>query len=111
MFTSKLNLTDVINEGVSNLTLDELNLKVGNRIELMLLKCRWSHGERCSPDNFTTIVTDQGVCFTFNGPDNDRNLTVYSPGSSRGLQLTLNIEEYERMTGSHVASGIHLLVH
>lgn len=32
-------------------------------------------------------------------------------GASRGLQLTLNIEEYERMMGSHVASGIHILIH
>ncbi|KAK0061409.1 hypothetical protein Bpfe_009215 [Biomphalaria pfeifferi] len=111
MFNSTLTLDIVAEAGLINLTLDELNYLGGNDIHNMILKCKWNAAETCGPENFTRMITDQGLCYSFNGPTSPRNLTVETPGASRGLQLTLNIEEYERMMGSHVASGIHILIH
>ncbi|KAH9489566.1 hypothetical protein Btru_043314 [Bulinus truncatus] len=111
LFNGTLTESEVNRTGVTNLRLDEFNYKAGNRIENMILRCKWNTLENCYSNNFTRIITDHGLCYSFNGPDSIRELTVQTPGATKNLQLTLNIEEYERMSGAQVASGIHILVH
>ncbi|XP_055864283.1 uncharacterized protein LOC106077088 [Biomphalaria glabrata] len=111
LFSSSLTMEGLIQVGLTELRLDELNLWAGNDINHMILACKWNAAETCGPENFTRIITDHGLCYSFNGPASPRSLSLDTPGTSHGLHLTINIEEYERMLGPHVASGIHLLVH
>ncbi|KAJ8316928.1 hypothetical protein KUTeg_004832 [Tegillarca granosa] len=38
-------------------------------------KCKWA-GQNCNNSFFSTSVTDHGLCFTFNGPQNKAALTA-----------------------------------
>ncbi|KAK7093190.1 hypothetical protein V1264_006986 [Littorina saxatilis] len=65
---------------------------------------------KCGPENFTEILTDHGVCFTFNS-NHGQPLYVLSTGAEYGLKLTLNVEQYEYMPGPHDAAGVKMLLH
>ncbi|XP_041378054.1 acid-sensing ion channel 1C-like [Gigantopelta aegis] len=87
-------------------TLDDLYTSAAHRKEDLIVSCKWQ-GEVCGPQNFTEILTDHGVCYTFNS----KRLHVSSTGSDYGLKLTLNVEQYEYMPGPHDAAGVKLLLH
>ncbi|XP_045162528.2 uncharacterized protein LOC123527249 [Mercenaria mercenaria] len=85
--------------------LDELYTKLGHSKDDFIISCSWA-GERCSADNFTTTLTDHGMCYTFNDKS---QLDVSFSGAEHGLRLTLNVERYNAMPGPHDANGIKLL--
>ena len=69
-----------------------------------MLSCTWS-GKDCNvAADFVKIFTGIGVCYTFNGGKNPR--TAFEPGSSTGLSLVLNVEQYEYMRGPNSDAGI-----
>ena len=37
----------------------------GHRIDHMIKKCRWK-SQPCGPENFTAVITEFGLCYTFN---------------------------------------------
>jgi hypothetical protein len=62
-------------------------------------RCTWQ-GQLCDIEsNFTTTMTDFGICYTFNGnTDPSRMLNVTKPGAGFALSLALNIEQvYNRL--------------
>uniref|UniRef100_K1QLG3 Amiloride-sensitive cation channel 2-B, neuronal n=1 Tax=Magallana gigas TaxID=29159 RepID=K1QLG3_MAGGI len=67
--------------------------------------CHWS-GLPCGPVNFTEHLTDYGYCYRFVAPENAR-----STGSDNGLNLLLNVEQYEYMPGPNDAAGVKVLTH
>ncbi|KAI0212574.1 Acid-sensing ion channel 4 [Lamellibrachia satsuma] len=75
----------------------------------MPIRCRWK-GTPCSHEDFQETVTDAGVCYTFNAR-NSSNSTIDATGVTQGLQLVLNIEQYEYMKGPHNAVGLKLVLH
>ncbi|XP_076472588.1 uncharacterized protein LOC143301990 [Babylonia areolata] len=103
------NATFLENYNASDVTLDELYLSTSHSKYDLIVDCEWQ-SEKCGPENFTQILTDHGVCFTFND-DRLHPLLVASTGSEYGLKLTLNVEQYEYMPGPHDAAGIKLLLH
>ncbi|XP_013397928.1 acid-sensing ion channel 1 [Lingula anatina] len=69
--------------------------------------CEWN-AQPCSVDNFTRILTEMGVCYTFN--HGDTNLKTELLGSTFGLKLILNAEQYNYLATTHSA-GFTVLLH
>ncbi|CAD5112318.1 DgyrCDS1544 [Dimorphilus gyrociliatus] len=75
----------------------------------LIHKCSWE-GVPCSHLNFSSILTDYGYCHTFNWNE-DNILTTTKTGSSSGLTLILNVEEYEYMKGPQNDAGVKMFLH
>ncbi|XP_013384881.1 acid-sensing ion channel 1-like [Lingula anatina] len=69
--------------------------------------CRWN-GRYCSPSQFTEVITDLGLCFTFN--HGDTGLQTKIIGSTFGLTLILNTEQYDYLDTTFNA-GFTILPH
>ncbi|KQK82945.1 acid-sensing ion channel 3 [Amazona aestiva] len=87
----------------SQLTLNDLKSydlgafyqRAGHPIQEMLLRCRF-RGRDCGPENFTTIFTRLGKCYTFNSGGPGREvLTTLQGGAGNGLELMLNVQQEE----------------
>ena len=81
--------------------------QIAHQISDMLLNCSW-RGSPCGVDNFTQVITDLGVCYTFNANITDP-LRVSQAGSKNGLSLSLNIEQDEYVIGEDAAAGIKVM--
>ena len=65
----------------------------------------------CSADDFKQVITDWGVCYTFNDPENiSEARMVNRPGNTNGLFLRLNVEQYEYIYGEDSAAGIKVRI-
>ncbi|KAK2172938.1 hypothetical protein NP493_919g01054 [Ridgeia piscesae] len=89
--------------GVGNVSMMDVYLKNKHRKEDMIV--RWN-GKKCSHEHFNLTLTDAGVCYTF-----ITDSFVKSTGVQSGLQLVVNIEQYEYMKGPHDAVGLKVLLH
>ncbi|XP_072050272.1 acid-sensing ion channel 4-B-like [Amphiura filiformis] len=103
------NWTDEIQQGLPQ-DMEEFAKLAAHRIEDMLLNCRWRNVVKCTAANFTQILTDWGVCYTFNN-DPMNALQVTEPGSVNGLSLTLNVEQNEYTYGENAGIGFKVLLH
>ncbi|XP_043910997.1 acid-sensing ion channel 2-like [Protopterus annectens] len=78
-------------EGVSVEFMDRL----GHQWEEMLLSCKY-RGELCGPQNFSSVFTRYGKCYTFNsGQDSRPLLTTVKGGTGNGLEIMLDIQQDE----------------
>ncbi|KAK1173859.1 acid-sensing ion channel 1C-like isoform X4 [Acipenser oxyrinchus oxyrinchus] len=69
--------------------------KASHNIEEMLLDCKY-RGQDCGAENFTTIYTRYGKCYTFNsGLDGNPVLTTLKGGTGNGLEIMLDIQQDE----------------
>ncbi|CAC5415202.1 unnamed protein product [Mytilus coruscus] len=108
MFSSHHGIEKFLRNGMhENISLETLYIKTAHEREDFIFSCSWK-GIPCKQDDFDKILTDHGVCFTWNSKDNGY---VSSPGVENGLKLKLNVEQYEYMPGPHDAAGIKLLIH
>ncbi|XP_046562955.1 uncharacterized protein LOC124271849 [Haliotis rubra] len=115
MFTGgrRLSVLDLERRNATNMTLRHLYASTAHAMEDMIVSCQW-RGEPCGIFNFTEIMTDHGVCFSFNLPDqntSDRDRLHVTEELRTGLSLTLNVEQYEYMPGPHDAAGVKILIH
>ncbi len=70
-----------------------------------IFDCRWREVEFCV-GNFTPIISDSGVCFTFNDPVNKSEiLKINQPGRQNGLHLTLDVLQDEYVSSEESAAG------
>ncbi|KAJ8027746.1 Acid-sensing ion channel 1 [Holothuria leucospilota] len=91
--------------------LTKTTLEYGHQIEDMLIECRWNTGEECGTENLTQVITDFGLCYTFNGKTSERRLTVSRAGATRGLKLRLSVQQDEYFWGDNTGAGFKVLVH
>ncbi|XP_035285531.1 acid-sensing ion channel 1C isoform X10 [Anguilla rostrata] len=69
--------------------------RTSHNIEDMLLDCKY-RGQECRAENFTTIYTRYGKCYTFNsGKDGNPLLTTLKGGTGNGLEIMLDIQQDE----------------
>ncbi|XP_069502080.1 acid-sensing ion channel 3 [Ambystoma mexicanum] len=69
--------------------------RTGHSMDVMLLNCRYRNRD-CGPENFTTIFTRYGKCYTFNsGLPGYELLTTLKGGTGNGLELMLDIQQDE----------------
>ncbi|RDD42240.1 Acid-sensing ion channel 1 [Trichoplax sp. H2] len=89
--------------------------RVGYHASQMIKSCHF-RGLKCGPKNFSNVLTSYGNCITFNGPKLESNPKLYqkNPGAHQGLELLINIQEYE-YTGSWHSDrpdiGIKFVIH
>ncbi|XP_072021878.1 acid-sensing ion channel 3-like [Amphiura filiformis] len=79
-------------------------------IDSMIVLCSYN-GEKCGAENFTTTLTNQGLCYTFNSIANPEKLLVKTPGRAQGLTLILNAEEHEVVAAPRENIGFKMLAH
>lgn len=77
---------------------------VGHQIEDMLVLCKFK-GQKCSAANFTQVITDFGLCYSFNENINS-NHTIHQSGSQNSLFMQINLEQDEYLPGLNIAAGI-----
>ncbi|KAL9964423.1 hypothetical protein ACROYT_G028064 [Oculina patagonica] len=89
----------------------EFHLIAGHQINDTLLGCVWS-GQMCDYRNFTPVLTDMGLCHTFNsGKNGERILKVKQAGSTFGLTLSLNVQQKEYYGVMATSAGLKILIH
>ncbi|XP_048752187.2 uncharacterized protein LOC125663832 isoform X3 [Ostrea edulis] len=103
--SKSLSREDIKRFQISNLTFNQIFQEASHRKEDLIVSCRWS-GLPCGPENFTEQLTDHGNCYQFVAPENAR-----STGAENGLNLLLNVEQYEYMPGPNDAAGVKVLTH
>ena len=80
-----------------------------HQLENMLVSCYFNN-EPCFKDNFTSGFNINGRCFTFNS--NASNfLNTTSPGALYGLELVLNVEQYEYFLPDINSVGFKVYLH
>ncbi|XP_064614121.1 uncharacterized protein LOC135477846 [Liolophura sinensis] len=114
LFGGNRNLTDFhMNNNITlNITVENLYSRAAHRKEDMIVSCHLGTTP-CSVENFTQILTDHGVCYTFNGQVSKGNKPrkIIFTGIKQGLHLVLNVEQYDNMVGHHGTAGVKVLVH
>ncbi|XP_054754151.2 acid-sensing ion channel 1C-like [Lytechinus pictus] len=81
---------------VDSVTMSELFTQYGHRAEETIAFGTWRSTGALSHANFTTKVTDWGLCFIFNDASNGNPpVTVTRSGKQHGLELLLNVQQYE----------------
>ncbi|XP_013407589.2 uncharacterized protein LOC106171691 [Lingula anatina] len=85
--------------------------KAAHQFEDLIHRCFWD-GQPCEKDSFKPVLTDYGVCYSFNGATADEKVKVSERAGSRfGLSLILNIEQYEYMLGPNKDAGVKVFLH
>ncbi|XP_060600472.1 uncharacterized protein LOC132753933 isoform X2 [Ruditapes philippinarum] len=106
--TGTISLQQLEQFNATDLSLEELYTSLAHTKEDFIISCVWKNGN-CSHEDFEMILTDHGVCYIFKKKKQD--MLVSSSGVDSGLRVTLNVEQYEYMTGPHDAAGIKILLH
>ncbi|XP_071846291.1 acid-sensing ion channel 1C-like isoform X2 [Apostichopus japonicus] len=99
-----------LNDMDDYLNMTEVAIKLAHQLDDMLIECTWNQEETCGAHNFTTVITDFGVCYTFNSISNSE-LMVTEAGSSQGLRLRLSAEQYDYFWGYYTGAGFKIFVH
>ena len=66
-------------------------------------RCMWMKRPCNISRDFTTVYTEFGVCYTFNG---DPEVVKYVDDTAHALSLVLNVEQYEHMRGPQNDAGL-----
>ena len=97
--------------GINEWNLTEFALNKSHQANDMIQVCTWRTAEPCGPVNFTQVITDLGVCYSFNHHSSPRMaLEVHQPGSQNGLFLRLNVEQHEYTYSDNTAAGIKVCI-
>ncbi|EDO49452.1 predicted protein [Nematostella vectensis] len=83
----------------------------GHRIDHMIKKCRWK-SQPCGPENFTAVITEFGLCYTFNsGMKGHPLLKVQRAGVDYALRLQLSVQQDQYYGSLRDSSGFKVMVH
>ncbi|XP_033116221.1 acid-sensing ion channel 5-like [Anneissia japonica] len=98
----------------TSFNVSEFTKKAGFDLDAETLwSCKF-RGKTCDAKNFTSVITDYGRCWTFNGAS-DRSLKQFQPGPNNGLQLMINVAQNEYTEtiglGANLEAGLKFLVH
>ena len=95
-----------------NLTHLELKYSVINTPEPMELIFILFVVFRCGPENFTAVITEFGLCYTFNsGKMGHRVLSVHRAGVDFALKLQLNVQQDQYYGFLRDSAGFKVMVH
>ncbi|XP_065666594.1 acid-sensing ion channel 1C isoform X1 [Hydra vulgaris] len=94
-----------------NFDFSEFVKKHGHKIGHMIKKCHWK-AQKCGPENFTSVLTDFGLCYTFNpGTPEYPLLKVHRAGVDFGLRLQLNVQQDQYYGILRDSSGFKVMIH
>ncbi|ELU13130.1 hypothetical protein CAPTEDRAFT_202568 [Capitella teleta] len=89
----ELNYYEQLNKLEMDIPMAEISEKLAHKLDDMLYSCKWN-GLADNCDDFEPQPTDAGYCYTYNGQEHNVIRTKRT-GADLGLQLVLNIEEYQ----------------
>ncbi|XP_064626255.1 uncharacterized protein LOC135486969 [Lineus longissimus] len=96
---------------LDNEDLESIIPKLAHQREDLIRECWWG-AEKCTIQDFKPLISDYGMCYVFNtDPSEDLMRKAQSTGTSHGLNLLLNTEQYETMAGPNSARGVRLLIY
>ena len=75
-----------------------------------IVLCRYG-GRQCTDDQFSSVITDLGVCYTFNSGEDGRILRATGTGVRHGLQLWLDIQQSEYISSLSLDAGVKIAIH
>ena len=101
-------LEHIKRNNASNITIEDLSMNLGHAKQDLFVSCRWQN-THCDTKDFTQVLTDHGLCYTFSPKASE--MTVSAPGINSGLQLLLNIEQYKYINGPHDGAGVKVMLH
>ena len=87
-----------------NLTHMALTPRGALPIKFMLLECTWNEASTCTGQDFIKVLTDFGVCYTFDNENGKRVIT--KPGIESGLTMTLDIDHEQYIAGESQSAGV-----
>ncbi|XP_074653009.1 degenerin-like protein del-10 [Tubulanus polymorphus] len=96
-------------DALKNVDMRSLILKYGHRLNDTVKSANFQ-SEALTMANLTTMLTDYGQCFGFNH-DKKKHLYSQGTGAAYGLNLLINLEQYQDMEGDHKSAGLKVLVH
>lgn len=96
----------------TSITLEEAILEGGQRLEELIAECEFL-GVPCDLQrDFTPVITPLGLCYTFNGRnDNEQYKTVSGIGHRHGLKLVLNLQQDEFAPTFTREAGARVVIH
>lgn len=81
----------------ADFSLFEFYNRTGIQLEELLLDCFY-RGEKCGYKDFKTVFTRYGKCYSFNHPDEEKNIRkTLKGGVDNGLELLLDVQQDEYM--------------
>ncbi|XP_072014234.1 acid-sensing ion channel 1A-like [Amphiura filiformis] len=93
-----------------NVSLYEFIVNNAHTKEDSIKLCRFN-GKNCDPENFTTTITNYGVCFTYNSIEIDPPQKVKTPGQPRGLGVMLDSKPIQHIAAPRLHTGFKVLLH
>ena len=87
----------------------KITLPFAHKLENMLVSCYYNELP-CFEYNFTTASNIHGRCFTFNSNATDVHYAT-TPGVPYGLELVLNVEQYEYFLADADSVGFRVYIH
>ncbi len=86
-------------------------IRLSHRLEDLVLFCHWCGRTIPCEKYFTMVLTEAGVCYTFNSRESRHHhpaLLVHDAGSDCGLLMRINIENKEYYYGEGNSAGIQV---
>ncbi|XP_070537870.1 acid-sensing ion channel 1A-like [Ptychodera flava] len=103
-----LTIPNHVTFGFGNTLLDFVEM-CAHEAKDMIKSCSFG-GLPCGPENFTRVITNYGVCFTFNSAEHGFINQVKNEGQRYGLKLLLHAEE-NQYSAPRTEVGFRLMVH
>ena len=106
------NIIDVLNRSSVRLFNEEaFSTKYGHDMASMfVVYCRYMESITCSDKDFVPVLTQYGLCFTFNSGHNNVLLRSRFEGPELGLNILLDVQTDENTVGQF-SSGLKVIVH
>lgn len=110
----KKDLLEVIKKNKESFNNRQFHEAYGPNIRRMIVPGTCQYGlsvEGCSHEDFDPIVTDLGLCYSFNAARHGQQvLNAFYGDTSSGLSLVLDLNLHDHMVGSF-SEGIWIIVH
>ena len=95
---------------LSEIGYEELSQEASHNLSDFISVCKFS-GENCnmSGEMFKPVMTNLGLCYTFNYADGESSLKIHGSGQKQGLQMTLKISDTNHTTTA--GAGVKVAIH
>lgn len=95
---------------LGNVIFEDLIRNAGHQRSSFIMNCTFM-GEFCREDDFVSIPTPLGECYTFNSGSRKEVLQVNKTGIRHGLSVSLNVEQEQYIATPSLDAGVNVLVH
>ena len=98
------------NSSFREIKLEHLVRYAGDQKETFILNCTFL-GKECEERDITPLITNFGLCYTFNGGSRKPILQTNGTGIRQGLSLVVNIQQDQYVSSYLLDAGIRVVIH